>query len=41
VHNEQECRYWSTRLGVSQERLRQAVREAGPTVQAVREYLGK
>ena len=41
VHDEQECRYWSTRLGVSAERLRQAVREAGPTVQAVREYLGK
>jgi hypothetical protein len=41
VHDEQECRYWSTRFGVSPERLRQAVREAGPAVQAVREYLGK
>ena len=41
VHDEHECRYWSTRHGVSQERLRQAVREAGPTVHAVREYLGK
>ena len=41
VHDEHECRYWSTRFGVSQERLRKAVREAGPTVQAVREYLGK
>jgi hypothetical protein len=41
VHNEQECRYWSSRFGVSAERLRQAVREAGPSVQAVREYLGK
>ena len=41
VHNEQDCRYWSTRLGVSAERLGQAVKEAGPSVEAVREYLGK
>jgi hypothetical protein len=41
VHDEHECRYWSSRFGVSPERLRQAVREAGPTVQAVRDYLGK
>jgi hypothetical protein len=41
VHDEQECRYWSTRFGVSAERLRQAIREAGPMVPAVREYLGK
>ena len=41
VHNEQECRYWSSRFGVSPERLRQAVREAGASVQAVRQYLGK
>ena len=36
-----ECRYWSERFGVSPERLRQAVKEAGPMVNAVKEYLGK
>jgi len=41
VSQEHECRYWSERFGVSPERLRQAVREAGPMVNAVKEYLGK
>ena len=41
VNQEHECRYWSERFGVSPERLRQAVKEVGPLVEHVREYLGK
>ena len=41
VNREQECRYWSEKLGVSPERLRRAVKEVGPRVEDVREYLGK
>jgi hypothetical protein len=41
VSQAHECRYWSERFGVSPERLRQAVKEAGPMVSAVKEYLGK
>ena len=41
VGQEHDCRYWSERFGVSPERLRQAVREAGSSVDAVRQYLGK
>ena len=41
VNQEHECRYWSDRFGVSPERLRQAVKEVGPMVEAVRDYLGK
>ena len=41
VSQEHECRYWSERFGISPERLRQAVKEAGPMVEAVRQYLGK
>ena len=41
VSQEHECRYWAQRFGVSPERLRQAVKEVGPLVEDVREYLGK
>jgi hypothetical protein len=41
VHREQDCRYWSDKLGVSPERLRRAVREVGPLVEDVRRHLGK
>lgn len=41
VNQEHECRYWSDRFGVSPERLRQAVKEVGPMVEDVRDYLGK
>ena len=41
VSQEHECRYWSERFGVSPERLRQAVKEAGPMVEDVRNHLGK
>jgi hypothetical protein len=34
-----EVRYWTQRLGVSQERLRQAVSAAGPKVDAVEAWL--
>ena len=41
VNREQECRYWSDKLGVSPERLRRAVREVGPRAEDVRRHLGK
>lgn len=41
VSQEHECRYWSEKFGVSPERLRRAVKEVGPMVEAVREHLGK
>ena len=41
VGREQECRYWSDKLGVSPERLRRAVKEVGPWVEDVRRHLGK
>ena len=41
VHQEHECRYWSDKLGVSPERLRQAVKQVGPLVEDVRRHLGK
>ena len=41
VSREQECRYWSEKLGVSPERLRRAVKEVGPWVEEVRRHLGK
>ena len=41
VNREQECRYWSEKLGVSEERLRRAVKAVGPLVEDVRRHLGK
>ena len=41
VNQEHECRYWSNKFGVSAERLRQAVKQVGPLVEDVRNYLGK
>ena len=41
VAREQECRYWSEKLGVSPERLRRAVKEVGPLVEDVKRHLGK
>ena len=35
-----EVRYWSGALGVSAERLREAVEAVGPGADAVRRYLG-
>ena len=39
VTTDRECRYWCRKLGVSAERLREAVRAVGPRVQAVERHL--
>ena len=41
VSDEDVVRYWAQELDVSAEDLKAIVGKAGPTVQAVREYLGK
>ena len=41
VHEEWELRYWTEELGVSKERLAELVKEVGPSVNAVRQRLGK
>lgn len=41
VHQDYELQYWSQRLGVSPEQLRQAVQKVGPMVKDVRRHLGK
>jgi hypothetical protein len=41
VHENYEVEYWTNELGVSAERLREAVKEAGTSAKAVREYLNK
>jgi len=35
-----EVRYWSKQLGVTPDRLREAVKAAGTSVEAVRKHLG-
>lgn len=39
VEQEHELDYWSEKLGVSRERLRQAVQAAGPMVRDVQRHL--
>lgn len=41
VNEDHELRYWSKELGVSESRLKEAVKAAGVSVQAVKEHLGK
>lgn len=41
VNEEWEVRYWTEELGVSKERLAELVREVGPSVNAVRQRIGK
>jgi hypothetical protein len=41
VNQPHELAYWAQALGVSAERLRELVREVGPSASAVRERLGK
>jgi hypothetical protein len=41
VHENYEVEYWSKELGVSAEKLRQVVKDAGNSAKAVREYLNK
>ena len=39
VNEEWELRYWTKELGVSEDQLRKAVQQAGPSVEAVRKQL--
>ena len=41
VNQPHEVRYWSRKLGVSEEALRSAVQTAGPMVDKVQQHLGK
>ncbi|WKK15945.1 DUF3606 domain-containing protein [Achromobacter insolitus] len=41
VKEDHELRYWSKELGVSEDQLRESVKAAGVSVEAVRKYLGK
>jgi hypothetical protein len=41
VHEEYELRYWTKELGVTPEKLKQTVKEAGIMVPNVRKALGK
>ncbi len=39
VHEEWEVRHWTEALGVSKEQLERAVKQVGPSADAVREHL--
>ncbi|GAB1579524.1 DUF3606 domain-containing protein [Bordetella petrii] len=39
IDEEWERRYWSEQFGVTLEQLQEAVRQVGPSVEAVRSYL--
>jgi len=39
LHEKWEVQYWAKELGVTQEELEQAVKQAGNSVNAVREHL--
>lgn len=41
IHENYEVEYWSKELGISPEKLREAVKNAGTSAKAVREYLNK
>jgi hypothetical protein len=41
VNEEWELRYWTKELNLSPDELREAVKQAGTSVKAVREHLGK
>jgi hypothetical protein len=41
VGEDYEVEYWTDDLGVTRDRLREAVKAVGPSVEAVREYLGQ
>lgn len=40
VNEPYELQYWSEKLGVSRDRLKEAVAAAGPVVENVKSYLG-
>ncbi len=41
VNEDHELRYWTKELGVSEERLKEAVKAVGVSVESVREHLRK
>jgi hypothetical protein len=41
VNEEWEVRHWTEALGVSREELERAVQQVGPSVDAVRQHLGR
>ncbi|MNI76408.1 hypothetical protein D3C73_1326360 [compost metagenome] len=41
VNEDHELRYWTKELGVSEERLKEAVKAVGVAVEAVKEHLKK
>ncbi|MFD2146034.1 DUF3606 domain-containing protein [Mucilaginibacter antarcticus] len=41
VNENYELEYWTKELGISAEKLRDAVKEVGTTAKAVREFLNK
>jgi Protein of unknown function (DUF3606) len=40
VHEDYELRYWTKQLGVTTDRLKDAVRAVGPMVRDVKSHLG-
>jgi hypothetical protein len=40
IHEDYEVRYWSQKLGVTHDQLKEAVRAAGPMVRDVKRHLG-
>lgn len=41
VHEDYEVDYWTQALGISEEKLKEAVDAVGTSAKAVREHLGK
>ena len=41
VNEDWEVRHWTEALGVSREELERAVQQVGPSVDAVRQHLGR
>ncbi|MDT3402559.1 DUF3606 domain-containing protein [Mucilaginibacter terrae] len=41
IHENYEVEYWSKKFSVNPEQLRQAVKQVGTTVTAVKEYFSK
>lgn len=41
VYEDHELRYWTETLGISEDKLRAAVKAVGVSVEAVKKHLGK
>lgn len=41
VNEDYELRYWSEKFGISRDELREAVKQAGTSVEKVKAYLNK